>query len=218
VKALRLLVALIVLCVPKIVFGDTMSSSSFVITSDDLTAGGGSMSSASFNAEADISGLATGEDLASASYAACAGYPCTLYTPYITFSVTPNSVAFGTLSSGSLSSGTTTITTSTNALSGYVTTVYTDGEFRTVDSLHYIPGVADGAVSVGSAEYGIGLTGTDRSFSNDRAISTASINVAQNAGTVDNSAVVVTFKASISNTVVPGDYSQIATFVTTGTF
>jgi hypothetical protein len=217
-KFLRLLVVFMVLSAPKIAFGDTMSSSSFVITSDDITTGGGNINSASFNAETDIGGKATGEDLASASFAACAGYPCTLFEPYLTFSVTPNSISLGNLSTGSVASGTTTITTTSNAWSGYVTTVATDGEFRTADSLHTIPGVTDGTVTAGSAEYGIGLTGSDRSFTDDRAISTTPINVAANGGSAENSAVVVTFKAAISSTVTAGNYSQIATFITTGTF
>lgn len=210
--------ALQVLGAPKFVFGDTMSSSSFIITSDDLTAGGGKINSASFIAESDIGGKATGEDAASASFKACAGYPCTLtVTPSITFTVSPNSINLGTLTSSVTATGTTTITTTENASSGYVTTVVADGHLRTTGG-QFVPDVADGAVTTGAGEYGIGLTGADRAFTDDRSVTTSLRTVASNAGAVTGSAVTVTFKAAISNTVTAGSYSQIATFISTGTF
>jgi hypothetical protein len=213
------LVALQVLGAPKFVFGDTMSSTSFVITSDDLTAGGGNINSASFIAESDIGGKATGEDATSSSFKACAGYPCTLNVspPSITFSVSPNSIAFGTITSAATATGTTTITTTENATNGYITTVVGDGHFRNAGG-SFIGDVSDGAVTTGANEYGIGLTGTDRSFSDDESVTTTPRTVASNAGTVTGSAVVVTFKVASGNASASGKYSQIATFITTGSF
>jgi hypothetical protein len=215
----KIIVGLLVLGAPRFAFGDTMSSASFVITTDDISTGGGNSTSASFISESDIGGRATGEDATSASFKACAGYPCTLNVapPAITFSVSPNSIAFGTITSGATASGTATITTTENATNGYITTVVGDGHFRTASG-QFIADVADGAVTTGANEYGIGLAGTDRAFADDEAVTTAQRTVASNSGTVTNSSVVVTFKAAAGSTSAAGSYSQIATFITTGSF
>ena len=215
----KIIVGLLVLGAPRFAFGDTMSSTSFVITTDDISTGGGNSTSASFISESDIGGRATGEAATSASFAACAGYPCTLNVapPSITFSVSPNSIAFGTITSGATASGTTTITTTENATNGYVTTVVGDGHFRNAGG-SFIGDVSDGAVTTGTNEYGIGLTGTDRSFSDDESVTTTPRTVATNAGAVTGSAVVVTFKVAPGSTSAAGSYSQIATFITSGSF
>jgi hypothetical protein len=217
---LKIAAGLLILGVPYFVLADTMSSSSFIITSDDISAGGGNSTSASYISESDIGGRATGEGLSSASFAACAGYPCTLEPaggPSISFSVTPNSVALGTLTTGGVATGTTTFTTTSNASNGYVVTVVGDGQMRTAAN-KVIPDVADGAVTAGAGEYGIGLAGTDRAFTDDRSVTTTPRIAASNAGTVTNSSVTVTFKAAISGAVASGSYNQIATFICSGTF
>jgi len=216
---IELLVGLLVLGAPKFVLAGTMSSSSFVITSDDMSAGGGNSTSASFVSESDTGGNATGENAASASFASCAGYPCTLNVsqPAITFSVSPNSVALGTLTTSAIATGTTTLTTTENATSGYTVTVVSDGQLRRAAG-GAVPDVTDGAVTIGAGEYGIGLTGTDRAFIDDRSVTTTPRTVASNAGSVTGSAVTVTYKAAISTTVPAGSYSQIDTYICTGTF
>ncbi len=201
------------------VAADTMSSTSFVITSDDLSAGGGNSTSTSFVSESDIGGTATGENSVSTSFAACAGYPCTLNLtqPSITFSVSPNTVSLGTLTTSAIATGTTTLTTTENATNGYSITVVGDGQLRRAAG-GAVPDVADGAVTIGAGEYGIGLTGTDRAFTDDRSVTTSLRTIASNGGAVTNSTITVTFKAAISSTVPAGSYSQIATFVCTGSF
>jgi hypothetical protein len=195
-----------------------MCSTGFIVTSDDISTGGGNINSPSFIAESDMGGKATGEDLTATSFRACAGYPCTLtVTPSITFSVSPNSVNLGTLTSSATATGTATITTTSNAGSGYATTVVADGHLRTAGG-QFVPDVTDGAVTTGAGEYGIGLTGADRAFADDRSVTTVMRTVASSAGAVTNSSVTVTFKAAISNTVAAGSYSQVATFISTGTF
>lgn len=217
--ALHIAAGLLILGVPLLVFADTMSSSSFVVTGDDMSAGGGNSTSASFVAENDLDGTATGENGTSASFAACAGYPCALNVtpPSITFSVSPNSVGLGTLSTASVATGTTTLAVTENANSGYTVTGTSDGQLRTASG-KVVPDVADGAVTIGGAEYGIGLTGTDRAFTDDRSVTTTPRNVAANAGAVTGSSVTVTFKAAASTTTPAGSYAQVVTFVCTGTF
>lgn len=217
--ALHLVVGLIILGLPHLVFGDTMQSTNFVITSDDLTAGGGNSTSTSFISEGDTGGTATGENGASTNFAACAGFPCTLDVtpPSITFSVSPNSVGLGVLSPSSVATGTTTLSVTENASNGYAITAIADGQLRTTGG-DVVPDVSDGTVTSGGSEYGIGLTGTDRAFADDRSVTTSARTVASNAGSVTNSNITVTFKAAASTTTAAGNYAQTVTFVCTGTF
>jgi hypothetical protein len=196
-----------------------MSSANFVVTGDDLTAGGGNSTSTSFIAESDVGGTATGENISSASFAACAGYPCLLTTTAlsISFSVSPNSVGLGMLSASSVATGTTTLTVTENANNGYAVVAIADGQLRTSGGKD-VPNVSDGAVTIGSAEYGIGLTGADRAFTDDRSVTTTPRTVAVNAGTVINSAVTVVFKAAASTTTPAGNYAQVVTFICATTF
>ena len=217
--AFRIIAAFLVLSFPFITLAGTMSSTSFVITSDDLNAGGGNSSSTSFVSESTAGGTATGENTSSTSFASCAGYPCTLQSEAseISFSVFPNVVLLDTLTSDMVITGSTTITTSMNSSSGYHTVAYTDGYFRT-DNGAYVGLVSDGTVTAGSNEYGVGLVGLDRVFSDDRAITTAPLDIATNPSSVTNSSVDVIFKVAASGMNPAGSYRQTVTFVTTGSF
>lgn len=215
---IRLIMGLIILGSPFLVFADTMNSTSFVITSDDLSAGGGNSSSTSFVSEGTAGGLATGENASSASFAACAGYPCTLAAPgEISFSVSPNVVMLDTLTSDMVITGSTTITTSMTATNGYSTVAYTDGGFRTNGGA-YVELVADGAVTEGSNEYGVGLSGFDRAFADDRPITTSPVTIAANGSSVTDSSVDVIFKVAASTMNTAGAYQQTVTFISTGSF
>ena len=92
-----------------------------------------------------------------------------------------------------------------------------DGHLRTATG-QFIPDVTDGTVTAGAGEYGISLSGTDRAFADDEAVTASARIVAASGGTVTNSNVIVTFKAAVSNTDASGAYTQIATFICTGTF
>lgn len=183
------------------------------------TTGAEASVSSSFVMEDDLGGIATGENINSASYKACAGYPCTLSIepPSITFSLTTNQVLLGTLSVSSVATGDVIASTSTNAVSGYVTTIVSDGNFRT-NIGDYIQDVADGDISIGDDEYGIGLTGTDRSFTDERSVTTSPRTIASNSVSTTGSSVTVTFGAAVSVTVPAGNYQQTATLVSTGRF
>jgi hypothetical protein len=218
-------VALQVLGAPKTTLGDTMSSTSFIITSDDLTQGGGNISSTSFIAENDVGGKATGENINSTSYAACAGYPCTLTTgggPSITFTVSPSTVNFGTLSLTSVSSGSVTETVTTNATYGYNVTMNSNEEMQQPNG-QYLPHVAlHGTVTAGTAGYGYSVSGADAdpSVTGDNPIPAdgSDLGVAVNSGPVTNSSVVVTFKAAINYLITPGNYTQTVHLIAVAQF
>ncbi len=117
---------------------DTMSSSSFKITSDTMSVGGGRGTSSSFTVEDTLGEIATGEDLSSSSFKACAGYQCYLGAGFISFTLKEGTsspglsgagVALGTLSPAAVktSDGSTVnsifITAASNAPGGNVITV-----------------------------------------------------------------------------------------------
>jgi len=221
---IKILVGLMLLSAPRVVLGDTMSSSSFVITGDDLTAGGGNINSASFIAESEVGGKAPGEDLASASFKACAGYPCALNSsaPSISFAVSPSTVNFGTLSLNAVSSGSAVETVTTNASNGYYVIMYANGEMQQANG-QYLPHVSShGTVTAGVAGYGYSVSGTDAdpSVINDNPIPAngSNLGVAINAGPVIGSSVTVTFKAAINYLITPGNYSQTVHLVAVGLF
>lgn len=117
---------------------ETMSSTNYRVQTDILSQGGGGATSASYAGDDTIGDLATGEDLASASYRACAGYECFSGEKFITFEVTAgltspgvtgDSVDFGTLNSSTVhTSNHTTVNSAflfvdSNAIGGVVITV-----------------------------------------------------------------------------------------------
>ncbi|HRZ51105.1 MAG TPA: hypothetical protein P5043_03935 [Candidatus Paceibacterota bacterium] len=137
--------------------------------------------------------------------------------PTFTFVLSSNTCALGVLTSSSVASCNYNVTTTTNSEDGYATTIIEDGDLR--DGSSSITDVADGTVTAGATEYGIGLTGTDRSFSDERAITgTAQTIAADTSGPISAQAVTVTHKASITSAVLAGAYSHTVTLISTGTF
>lgn len=130
--------------------GAAMSSANYVIETDVISVGGNRSTSANWIINDTIGELATGEDLSSASYAACAGYHCFRSSPFISFSVkegtsSPGStgagVALGTLTTDAVttSDGSTInsifLTGETNAPQGFsVTIVGANGALKSTGS------------------------------------------------------------------------------------
>jgi hypothetical protein len=134
-----------------------------------------------------------------------------------TFDIDSPTCALGTLNTGSVSSCNYDVTTSANSEDGYATTIIEDGDL--IDGSNDINDVGDGEVSAGVEEYGIGLTGTDRSFSDERPITSSAQTIASDAtGPISSQSVTVTHKASIVSTTSAGSYSHTVTLVSTGTF
>src|SRR3989344_6208823 len=86
VRSAPALLIAFVLCVSG-VSAETMSSTNYRVQTDVLSIGGNRSTSTSYIAEDTIGDLATGEDLLSTNYKACAGYQCFQSTPYISFTV-----------------------------------------------------------------------------------------------------------------------------------
>ncbi len=158
------------LLVPPGVLADTMSSASYKVQADVISIGGGNSTSASFAAESTVGDLATGENLASASFEACAGYQCFLQPPYISFSVKQGTaspgtagagVTLGTLTTGAVttSDGSTVnsvfVTAESNANDGLVVTVRDTNNGLKRDSTSDTIASATATLVAGTAGYGL---------------------------------------------------------------
>lgn len=132
-----LLITGLVMPTSHLAVAETMSSTNYRVQTDVMSVGGNRSTSTNFIAEDTVGDLATGEDLGSANFKACAGYQCFQGSPYISFSVKTGTVAPGTAGAGvnlgtavlgtvSTSNGTTInsifITVESNAGGGTVVT------------------------------------------------------------------------------------------------
>lgn len=200
--------------VPSVAQG-LMSSSSYRLYGDELGAAGGRSTSASYIEQDTLGGLASG-DSSSTNYTLLAGFQALAEHPTFSFSISSSAVALGTLSPSAIASGSHTFTTSTNAPLGFSVILISDGGLRSGSNT--IDPVADGSVTVGSEEYGLSLSGTDRSFSDDQAPTTDGLTVASRSQWKNGSSVTVTYKASVAPGTSGGNYSQMLTYVATGLF
>jgi hypothetical protein len=111
-----------------------------------------------------------------------------------------------------------TVTTTTNAVNGYQTTIYEDENFRTATGAD-VDDVADGEVTAGSEEYGIRTSGAAGQMNGaDTVITSAPQAVASHPSWINSSAVTVTHKVSISSTTAAGYYTHTVTLISTGRF
>jgi len=135
----------------------------------------------------------------------------------ISFAISKDSLDLATVGPSQVESDNHTITTTTNAESGYVTTVIEDGNLR--KGADDINDVADGEVSAGHEEYGIRTSGADGQMnSNDTAILDTVQDVAKNIEPISDSIVTVTYKAGISPSTLAGQYQHAVTYICTATF
>jgi hypothetical protein len=197
-----------------------MSSSSFIMPSDTLGDTGGTSSSASFflNDTMGETSPATGQG--SPSFSLSSGFQTMTPEPVFIFTISSNALALSPAPSvSSTSTASTILTTSTNAPFGYSTYISDDGQFRRGADL--IADVADGTVGpVGVEEYGVGITGSDRAFADDRATvvlprtspPTPRMIASYNSFGAGR-ATTVTVKFDMAATTIDGNYSHVLTFV-----
>ncbi|MFA5128968.1 MAG: hypothetical protein WC445_03325 [Patescibacteria group bacterium] len=156
-----------------------------------------------------------------------------------TFEISSNSCALGTLSTANVQTCSVTLTTSTNAVGGYTTTVVgtaTGAELIHSNLTDNIDNATGIEVNAGSEEFGIGTsdTGVDIVTESDCAGADGTIvadaesidtigdntpaSMATASGPVSSDATTACFAASIAATTVAGSYTATTTFISTGTF
>lgn len=168
--AVMLLVCIAVFGIPAVLLA-AMSSTNYIIPSDTISVGGNLSSSASWIANDTIGDTATGEDLVSASYAACAGYQCFQSEPFISFSVKEGTAAPGTsgagVALGLLTTGAVTtsdgssinsvfLTAESNAPQGMVVSVVgANGGLKSVGMPAAVISSATASLVAGTAGFGV---------------------------------------------------------------
>ena len=128
-----------------------------------------------------------------------------------------SSADLGALSTSSVKTAVTRMEVTTNARSGYTASISEDGELRSSGGAS-INEVTDGAVTVGSEEYGIETTGDEAQGTNDFVITSGNTAVASSSGFATESRTAVIYKASIDLSTPSGSYSQIVTYLVTANF
>lgn len=195
-----------------------MSSANYSIKKDSINIGGTENSTSTNYGISDSVGEAGTGTSNSANYQMQAGYRPELNLPTLSFSLSANSASLGTLSTSSVSTASVTATVTTNARNGYSISVQADGNLRTSGG-KIITDVADGAVTAGSREYGIGTSGADGLYNaSDTSVTTTAKNIASNASVVTSHATIINFKASINSSTAAGAYNQKVTVIATGNF
>ncbi len=195
-----------------------MSSSDYILWFDSMNIGGEETSnSTNYKLRDTLGEIGTGR-IESTSYAGLIGFRQTESDPKFTFTISKNSIDFGTITVGSVFQDSYTITTTTNALSGYQTTIYEDGNFRMASGPD-IDDVTDGEVTANSEEYGIRTSGAHGQMNGaDTAITSSPQVVASYSSWINSSTVTVTHKVSVSLTTAAGYYTHTVTLISTGRF
>jgi len=194
----------VLLLVPILVQAD-MSSSTYRIYADVISIGSGYSEDSTYSINT-TGGESLAGQMSSSTYQINGGFQYVDLDSSISLTVSPASVDLGELSTSAVIEGTITtyITTASNA--GYTLAI-------TNVSGSTITAVSDGAVSAGSEEYGLALSGTNRAFSNDRSVISQTL-ASSNTATTDEQ-LDLTFKASISSATLVGSYTQTITLTAT---
>ena len=159
--------------------------------------------------------------------------------PTITSDLTPGAApytcALGLLDSGAVNGCEITNTVSTNAASGYNTTIVGNGNLCSPSvavCTDWIADVADTDIAAGTEEYGVSTTDTDATgitadydgvacggaTENASAITGTAQVYADEGSPIASDATTLCFAASITATTEAGSYSHITTHITTGNF
>lgn len=121
----------------------------------------------------------------------------------------------GALSTTAGSTSLTYTSVISNVTGGYTVYINADGYLR-VSSTVFILGVADGAVTIGSEEYGGRVFGTYASGTgSDFAITTSTRAIQQSSTFANDDRVAVVYKASIGPTTAAGNYTQLVYYTLT---
>lgn len=215
----------------KIVLAFPSSSTNYKLDAE-LGIFGGEKSSTNYRLTDTGGGFATGFS-DSSNYRSCSGFQCLIaQVPTITFTLSTNTINLGTLTTGGVNTSSHTISVTTN-LGGYTTKVYEDGNLCRIvlpcNSANDIADVADGAVTANNEEYGMATSQAGNDITQDTSCGSAAYNasglttgpqsVASKASpTVSAETTTICYAAAITGATAAGNYKQIVTYITTGTF
>jgi len=201
---------------PYIVLG-AATSTNFIITSDSINCGGTRSSSTNFILNNSLCETTQGSTT-STNFVSEGGFQVLKDIPFISVTLSTTSLSLGTLTTSAVTTAAITTTVTTNAESGYTSTIIENANI-TNGAGGTIGDVSDGTVSAGSSEYGFSTSGTDGQYnSTDTSITSSPKTYATRSSTASAVATIVTLKTAISSATPTGTYGNTITFITTGTF
>jgi len=166
----------------------------------------------------------------SANYGSGSGFQYVLAeVPELVFTISSTTVNLGSLS-GTPKGVSNTITVTTNAAKGYRVTVVEDGNIcRTAQPCNAANDIADadGEINLNTEEYGLGTSKPGQDIIKNpscgssfeaSAITNTPQTVASYSLPIDNDQTILCYSAAISGTTPAGNYSQVLTYIATGTF
>lgn len=185
-----------------------MSSTDYHIYADSVGVGGSLATGGVYSLE-DSLGESPAGVASSSIYEVRGGYQY-MERGTLSIAISESALNLGTLSESAVSTDTTTTTVTTNSSSGYTLSI------GTVSGAG-LAAVADGAVTAGSEEYGVAVSGAGAGFADDREVA-ASLVLASTSTAVTGDATALTFKASMAAGSTAGTYSQTVTLSATANF
>lgn len=183
--------------IPQNVWGE-MSSASYSIYSDVIGVSGVEISTSTTYTLSDTVGEMGALVSASSTYYVTGGYQ-SMVRGSISFSLTSSSLNLGILNSSAVNSAAAVATVNSDD-SGYTLSIY-----NVSSSIPFT--VADGAVTAGSDEYGLSVSGSNASVSGDVA-ATNGLLLVSSPTPILNDQSTITFKASTAGSATPGAYNQ----------
>lgn len=182
---------------PQAIWG-LMTSTNYAIYADSFDTGGVYSTSASY-ALYDSAGEWPGATPTSTSYEIRAGFQAA-ERGHLALALSDSALDLGALSISAVSTDSSVITVTSEADRGYTLSI------GSADASP-ITAVSDSAVTAGSEEYGMAVSGTDAAFVDDRSIIAGRV-LASSAVAVANRALTMMVKASRTNTTSYGSKSQ----------
>ena len=130
-----------------------------------------------------------------------------------------SSASLGILSASAVRTAVTATQVTSNAQNGYTLSVIEDGHLRVSTSTYILP-VSDGAVSVGSEEYGWRAFGQRAvSTTQDYAFPTSAVAIQSSSGLAEEAErIAVVYKAGISPSTPSGNYAHVVYYTLTANF
>lgn len=119
------------------------------------------------------------------------------YSDELSYELSRTGIHFGDLSVTAVREEPVTTTITTDSITGYTLGISEDHQMQTADGNNDVADVVDGAVSVGSEEYGIRTSGPDIFTSTDIPITASSTDILGSLGRVTKNDAVISFRAAI---------------------
>lgn len=185
-----------------------MSSARYKIFADSVDTGGILSAGGAYSLEDTIGESPVGF-VTSSMYEVRGGYQAMDWVS-IGMEISSVNLNLGTASENQVNTAATTVSVTTESETGYALSVGSAAGTS-------LANVTDGAVTAGHEEYGVAVSGADRTFSDDRGI-VAGLNLSSSSTPVANTQTVLTFKAAMSGNTAPGARSQSITITAATNF